>query len=222
MFFEQMHPTWQQWLADEKSLLEAIEQQVLQEEITPPADLVMRAFRDDPRNIKVLLLGQDPYPNKGDALGLAFAMNPESKMPRSLKNIAIELKSDIGAQSVTSEESLDLTKWVEQGLLLLNRALTTEVGSAGAHLGKEYGWQDFTLRVVNHLLEKQRVVLLLWGNSAKSILPEIQQAEEKYIAVESAHPSPLSARNGFFGSKPFSRTNRALQDLGLQPIDWTC
>jgi len=222
MFFEQMHPTWQQWLAEEKVLLEAIEQKVLEEPITPPSDLVMNAFRADPRGIKVVLLGQDPYPTEGDALGLAFAMNPANKMPRSLKNIAIELKNDLGAQTVMSEDMLDLAKWVDEGVFLLNRALTTNIGSAGAHLGKVFGWEEFTLKVVKQLLARQKVVLLLWGNSAKSIVPELQEFKENFIAVDSAHPSPLSARNGFFGSKPFSRANQALTVLGRQPIDWTC
>jgi len=222
MFFEQMHPTWQQWLAEEKVLLEAIEQRVLQDQVTPPVDLVMNAFRADPRGIKVILLGQDPYPTAGDALGLAFAMNPANKMPRSLKNIAIELKNDLGAQTFTSEDVLDLTRWADQGVFLLNRALTTNIGSAGAHLGTAFGWEEFTMKAVRQLLERQKVVLLLWGNSAKSIVPELEQFKKKFIAVDSAHPSPLSARNGFFGSKPFSRVNQALTVLGLQPIDWTC
>ncbi len=224
MFFEQMHPTWQSWLAAEKLLLESIESKVLGTETLPPEHLVMRAFSTDPTQIKAVLLGQDPYPTPGDAVGLAFAMNSHRKTPRSLKNVAQELKSDLGPKFVEDEGSLDLARWSEQGVLLLNRALTTKSGVTGAHLGKDFGWQKFTLKAVEGILAHQPIVLILWGNFAKAIVPELQ--ESKYLdqtrIVESAHPSPLSASKGFFGSRPFSRTNSALQDLGLEPIDWSC
>jgi uracil-DNA glycosylase len=223
-----VHPSWQAlvqafWRSpDGHALVAFLNQRIASgARIFPPEPL--RALLLTPLTaVRVVVLGQDPYPTEGDALGLAFAMNPANKMPRSLKNIAIELKNDLGAQLVVSEDVLDLAKWVDEGIFLLNRALTTNIGSAGAHLGKVFGWEEFTLMVVKQLLARQKVVLLLWGNSAKSIVPELEEYKENFIAVHSAHPSPLSARNGFFGSKPFSRANQALTVLGLQPIDWTC
>ena len=223
-----VHPSWQAlvqafWRSpDGHALVAFLNQRIASgARIFPPEPL--RALLLTPLTaVRVVVLGQDPYPTEGDALGLAFAMNPANKMPRSLKNIAIELKNDLGAQLVVSEDVLDLAKWVDEGVFLLNRALTTNIGSAGAHLGKVFGWEEFTLMVVKQLLARQKVVLLLWGNSAKSIVPELEEYKENFIAVHSAHPSPLSARNGFFGSKPFSRANQALTVLGLQPIDWTC
>ena len=218
MFFEQMHPTWRQWLATEQELLESIETKVMGSDIVPPATAVMRAFASDPQGVKVVLIGQDPYPTPGDAIGLAFAVSPETKTPRSLKNIVTELESDIGAGTVANPMSPDLSRWADQGVLLLNRGLTTLPGLSGAHLGSAIGWEEFTLKAVKALVERQPVVLLLWGNTAKAITSQLGDVE----FVESAHPSPLSARNGFFGSKVFSQANRKLSDLGLEPIDWSC
>jgi len=218
MFFEQMHPTWRQWLATEQELLESIETKVMGSDIVPPATAVMRAFASDPQGVKVVLVGQDPYPTPGDAIGLAFAVSPETKTPRSLKNIVTELESDIGAGTVANRMAPDLSKWADQGVLLLNRGLTTLPGVSGAHLGSAIGWEEFTLKAVKALVERQPVVLMLWGNSAKSIKDELSGI----TFVESVHPSPLSARNGFFGSKVFSQANRKLSDLGLEPIDWSC
>jgi len=218
MFFEQMHPTWRKWLATEQELLESIETKVMGSDIVPPATAVMRAFASDPLEIKVVLIGQDPYPTPGDAIGLAFAVSPETKTPRSLKNIVTELESDIGIGAAANPMAPDLSRWADQGVLLLNRGLTTLPGVSGAHLGSAIGWEDFTLKAVKALVERQPVVLMLWGNSAKSIKDELSGI----TFVESAHPSPLSARNGFFGSKVFSQANRKLSDLGLEPIDWSC
>ena len=218
MFFEQMHPTWRQWLATEQELLESIETKVMGSDTVPPATAVMRAFVSDPQGVKVVLVGQDPYPTPGDAIGLAFAVSPETKTPRSLKNIVTELESDIGAGTVANPLAPDLTRWAEQGVLLLNRGLTTLPGVSGAHLGSAIGWEEFTLKAVKALIERQPVVLMLWGNTAKAIKSQLGDV----AFVESAHPSPLSARNGFFGSKVFSQANRKLSDLGLEPIDWSC
>lgn len=218
MFFEQMHPTWRQWLATEQELLESIETKVMGSDIVPPAIAVMRAFASDPQGVKVVLIGQDPYPTPGDAIGLAFAVSPETKTPRSLKNIVTELESDIGAGTVANPMSPDLSRWADQGVLLLNRGLTTLPGLSGAHLGSAIGWEEFTLKAVKALVERQPVVLMLWGNTAKALKRKLGDVE----FVESAHPSPLSARNGFFGSKVFSQANRKLSDLGLEPIDWSC
>jgi uracil-DNA glycosylase len=218
MFFEQMHPTWRQWLATEQELLESIETKVMGSDIVPPATAVMRAFASDPLEIKVVLIGQDPYPTLGDAIGLAFAVSPETKTPRSLKNIVTELESDIGIGAAANPMAPDLSRWADQGVLLLNRGLTTLPGVSGAHLGSAIGWEEFTLKAVKALVERQPVVLMLWGNTAKALKSQLGDVE----FVESAHPSPLSARNGFFGSKVFSQANRKLSGLGLEPIDWSC
>ena len=180
-------------------------------EFLPPKESVMLAFKADPKAIKVVLLGQDPYPTPGDAIGLAFAVNSETKPPRSLKNIQTELVSEGFEASGT-----DLSLWSARGVLLLNTALTTKPREAGSH--SKYGWERFTLEALKVLASKQGYVLLAWGNHAKKIgelLPE------NVSVVESAHPSPLSASRGFFGSKPFSRANASLQALGLEPIDWS-
>lgn len=212
MFFEQMHPTWQNWLLSSKPMLEAIEARVISAgEILPAKELVMRAFMTDPKNIRAVILGQDPYPTPGDAVGLAFAISAEIKTPRSLKNIFIELEND-GFE--VSGSLLEL--WSTRGVLLLNTALTTSPGEAGAH--SNLGWDRFTLKALQVLAENQSFALLAWGNHAKKVsgsLPDNVQV------IESAHPSPLSASRGFLGSKPFSRANQALKAIGLEPIDWS-
>jgi uracil-DNA glycosylase len=219
MFFEQMHPTWQLWLEPEKPLLSSIEKRVLAEEnFLPAANQVMRAFEGDPKVIKVVLLGQDPYPTPGDAIGLAFAMAKGNPIPRSLRNIAKELESDIGITPKDAAQ-LDLEQWVNQGVLLLNRSLTTRANEAGSH--SKLGWDQFTLAAVRALANQQKFVLLAWGLPAKK-LGEALALEHEIVVIESAHPSPLSASRGFFGSKPFSRTNVALSALGLEHIDWSC
>ena len=217
MFFEAMHPTWQNWLVQQKPLLHALEQKVLAEtQVTPHLNQVMRAFEMDPVTVKVVILGQDPYPTEGDAIGLAFAMNPESKMPRSLVNILKELTDDLGVEAKTQA---DLSKWTNQGVLLLNRTLTTQIGKAGAH--SKLGWEEFTREALIHVAQRNKMVFILWGSPAISLGREVAQTAPNCRLVESVHPSPLSAYRGFFGSKPFSKTNEHLVALGLEPIDWS-
>ena len=222
MFFEQMHPTWQVALADAKPLLESIEAKLdsLPEsgggEFVPPKPFVMRAFEQPLDKIRVLIVGQDPYPTAGHAIGLSFAVNTDVKpLPRSLKNILIELKDDLG-KKVSAEG--DLSRWSEQGVLLLNRHLTTDLAEAGAHT--DIGWAAFTDKVINVLNRKlgRKLVAILWGAQAQQLSGALCDC----TVLMSAHPSPLSARRGFFGSKPFSRTNEALNQVGEQPIDWSC
>lgn len=222
MFFEQMHPTWQVALADAKPLLESIEAKLdsLPEsgggEFVPPKPFVMRALEQPLDNIRVLIVGQDPYPTAGHAIGLSFAVNTDVKpLPRSLKNILIELKDDLG-KTVSAEG--DLSRWSEQGVLLLNRHLTTDLAEAGAHT--DIGWAAFTDKVINVLNRKlgRKLVAILWGAQAQQLSGALCDC----TVLMSAHPSPLSARRGFFGSKPFSRTNEALNQVGEQPIDWSC
>jgi len=218
MFFEQMHPSWQAALADAKPVLESIEAKLSAQngEYVPARQFVMRAFEQPLDEIRVLIVGQDPYPTAGHAIGLSFAVNTDVKpLPRSLKNILIELKDDLGKQ-VSAEG--DLSKWSEQGVLLLNRHLTTDLAEAGAH--GEIGWAAFTDKVINVLNRKlgRKLVAILWGAQAQQLSGALCDC----TVISSAHPSPLSARRGFFGSKPFSKTNNALIEVGEQPIDWSC
>jgi uracil-DNA glycosylase len=217
MFFEAMHPTWQNWLVQQKPMLEDIEQKVLAEaQVTPDLKQVMRAFEMNPASIKVVILGQDPYPTEGDAIGLAFAMNTSSNMPRSLVNIVKELSDDLGLDEKTQA---DLTKWTNQGVLLLNRTLTTQIGKAGAH--SKLGWDQFTREALIELANRNKLVFILWGSPAISQGREVSEKALNSMLIESVHPSPLSAYRGFFGSKPFSKTNEHLVSLGLEPIDWS-
>jgi uracil-DNA glycosylase len=218
MFYEQMHPSWQLALADAKSLLEGIEAKLTAHagDFVPENQHVMRAFEQPLDQIRVLIVGQDPYPTAGHAIGLAFAVNTDVKpLPRSLKNILIELKDDLG-KTISAEG--DLSRWSNQGVLLLNRHLTTDLAEAGAH--SDIGWAAFTDKVITVLNRKlgRKLVAILWGAQAQQLSGALCDCK----VIASAHPSPLSARRGFFGSKPFSKTNTALIELGEQPIDWSC
>ncbi len=216
MFFEQMHKSWQVALADQRPLRERIEVDLRPffSKIAPAPQLVCRAFEMPIDEVRVLLLGQDPYPTDGDAVGLAFAIAPGRALPRSLRNIMTELATDIPSAT----HSGDLSRWSEQGVLLLNRHLTTGLGSAGSHIG--LGWQEFTDAAVRALAQHhgRDLVAVLWGNQARTAQPLLGAAQ----IVASAHPSPLSAHRGFFGSKPFSQVNQALEKVGREPIDWSC
>ena len=213
-----MHPSWQLALAESKQLLDSIEAKLDAHvgEFVPPKPLVMRAFEQPLDAVRVLIVGQDPYPTAGHAIGLSFAVNTDVKpLPRSLKNILIELKDDLG-KSVSAEG--DLARWSAQGVLLLNRHLTTDLAEAGAHT--EIGWAAFTDKVITVLNRKlgRNLVALLWGAQAQQLSGALCDC----TVLSSAHPSPLSARRGFFGSRPFSKTNEALSQVGQQPIDWSC
>ncbi|CAB4606991.1 MAG: uracil-DNA glycosylase [Actinobacteria bacterium] len=216
MFFEQMHKSWQVALAAQRPLLERIEVDLrpIFSQIAPAPELVCRAFEMPIDEVRVLLLGQDPYPTDGDAVGLAFAVAAGRALPRSLRNIMVELASDVPEPSHAG----DLSRWSKQGVLLLNRHLTTGLGSAGSHIG--LGWQEFTDAAVRALAQHhgRDLVAVLWGNQARTAQPLLGAAQ----IVASAHPSPLSAHRGFFGSKPFSQVNQALEKVGREPIDWSC
>jgi uracil-DNA glycosylase len=217
MFFEQMHPSWQVALAGQRDLLASIEVKVLGDaQITPPAGQVMRAFELPIEQVRVLIVGQDPYPTPGHAIGLSFAVAPEvTPLPRSLQNIMRELRDDLG-KSVSNAGNLQL--WANRGVMLLNRHLSTSSGESAAHF--DAGWAQFTdaaIRALNRA-RGNKLVAVLWGNEAislRSLLPDAQ-------VLTSPHPSPLSARKGFFGSKPFSRANEALRFVGEAEIDWSC
>ncbi len=169
----------------------------------------------DYKDVKVVILGQDPYHGLNQAHGLSFSVNPGVKIPPSLKNIFIELQDDMGC---TFPAHGCLTDWAKQGVLLLNTVLTVRAGEPASHKGK--GWEQFTDRIIECLNEKQKpIVFLLWGKHA-----EIKKAlidDRKHVVFVSPHPSPFSARKGFFGSKPFSRTNEVLQKIGEKPIHWS-
>ena len=217
MFFEQMHPSWQAALAGQRELLAEIEAKISTDAAVAPAlPLVMRAFEQSVDSVRVLIVGQDPYPTPGHAIGLSFAVSPEvSPLPRSLQNMMRELRDDLG-RGVSNGG--DLQRWASQGVMLLNRHLTTSSGQSAAHF--DAGWSRFTDAAISVLnrARGRKLVAILWGNEAISLqrlLPDVQ-------VISSAHPSPLSARKGFFGSKPFSRTNEALTFVGEEKIDWSC
>lgn len=165
-----------------------------------------------PEGVRVILLGQDPYPTPGHADGLAFSVRPGTALPRSLKNIFAEMTADLGA----APPGGSLDHWARQGVLLLNTALSVEPGAAGAHGG--WGWDTLARQVVAEAQAQGPLAFLLWGNPAQKALGPLVRPQD--FAVASAHPSPLSARRGFFGSRPFSRVNAWLVAQGRAPIDW--
>jgi uracil-DNA glycosylase len=179
----------------------------------PDAALAMRAFAQPPSAVKVLVVGQDPYPTPGHPIGLAFSVAADVRpLPRSLANVFTELVDDLG---VPRPGSGDLSAWSDQGVLLLNRVLTVEQGRPGSHRGQ--GWERVTEQAVRALVARGGpLVAVLWGREAQALRPLLDGVE----VVESVHPSPLSARRGFFGSRPFSRVNELLQAQGAQPVDW--
>lgn len=184
-------------------------------QIFPKPSEWFAAFDSTPfENVKVVILGQDPYPTPGHAHGLSFSVQPGVSIPRSLANIYKELEADLGLKRATHG---NLKSWADQGVLLLNTSLTVESGAAASH--SKYGWDKFTDRAI-HLLNDKRehLVFILWGAHAQKKGAFIDR--EKHLVIESVHPSPLSASRGFFGSKPFSKANAYLKKHGEKPIDW--
>ncbi len=183
--------------------------------VYPPNDEVFAALHLTPlADVKVLILGQDPYHGPGQAHGLCFSVRAGTPAPPSLQNIFTELHDDLG---LPRPETGDLTPWARQGVLLLNATLTVRAHQAASHQGK--GWERFTDRVIAAVNDKpERVVFILWGNSARKKKALVDTT--RHVVIESPHPSPLSAHRGFFGSKPFSRANQALVDAGRTPVDW--
>ena len=208
--FDQLHPEWQEELQEHKELIEQIDHFVQGCEIAPLYDLIFRALNKPIAFTRVVFFGQDPYPKKGHAHGLAFSVNSSvSPLPASLRNIYSELKEDLG---ITRSDG-DLSDWVNQGVMLLNRVLTTEVGKSMAH--DNLGWQAVT-ETVAQLLGERDVIAVLWGNSAL----QLKRYFPENSVVASVHPSPLSAYRGFFGSKPFSQVNDKLALKGYPAISW--
>lgn len=181
--------------------------------VLPRGEHVLRAFARPLADVRVLVVGQDPYPTPGHAVGLSFSVAPDVRpLPPSLRNIFREYEDDLGHPPPSSG---DLSAWADRGVLLLNRALTVEAGRANAHQGK--GCEPVTEQAIRALAERGGpLVAILWGRNARSLRPLLGDVP----CLESAHPSPLSAHNGFFGSRPFSRTNALLQQQGAAPVDW--
>lgn len=184
-------------------------------DVYPPEDEVFAALHLTPyADVKVLILGQDPYHGPGQAHGLCFSVRPGVPAPPSLSNIFTELQSDLG---LARPPQGTLEPWARQGVLLLNATLTVRAHSAASHQGK--GWEHFTDAVIAAVNAKpDRVVFILWGSSARKKAPLIDRS--RHSVIESPHPSPLSAHRGFLGSKPFSRANQLLTEVGRGPIDW--
>jgi uracil-DNA glycosylase len=217
---ELVHPTWVPVLEPERETLTVIGEFLRQESAAgqpwlPAGDNILRAFARPLPEVRVLIVGQDPYPTPGHAVGLSFSVAPDVRpIPRSLQNIYKELESDLGIARPTNG---DLSPWADQGVLLLNRVLTVRSGEPGSHRG--IGWERITDAAIAGLVARddEPLVAILWGKDAQTLedsLPDVP-------LIISAHPSPMSADRGFFGSKPFSRANEYLEDLGGDPVDWS-
>jgi uracil-DNA glycosylase len=208
--FDQLHPEWQEELERHKDLIDSIDLFLRKREIAPSHDLVFRALSNPIASTKVVIFGQDPYPTQGHAHGLAFSVEASvSPLPPSLRNLYKELYSDLAILRTLG----DLGDWQEQGVMLINRILSTEVGQSMAH--SKLGWQEVT-ETVAQALGKRNVIAVLWGNTAL----ELKKYFNPEDVVSSVHPSPLSAHRGFFGSSPFSQVNAKLVAKGFQELTW--
>ena len=214
---ELVDPSWARALAPVESTVHQIGAR-LREEVAegrgylPAGTDVLRAFTYPMDEVKVLIVGQDPYPTPGHPMGLSFSVQPGVRPPRSLENIFTELVSDLGVDRPTSG---DLTPWSRQGVMLLNRVLTVRPGAPASHKG--WGWETVTQRAIEALVERRApLVAILWGRPAQSLTPMLGSTP----ILASPHPSPLSASRGFFGSRPFSRANELLVEQGAMPVDW--
>ena len=212
---------WADYLKEEykKPYYRKLYQKVMDEYHTklifPPADDIFNAFHFTPvKDVKVVILGQDPYHGDGQAHGLSFSVKPGVEAPPSLVNIYKEIHDDLG---LPIPNHGDLTYWAKQGVLLLNNVLTVERGKANSHKG--LGWETFTLNIVRYLNEREKpLVFILWGKNA---IEKKKYIDSRHLVLTSVHPSPLSAYRGFFGSRPFSKTNEFLIKNGMTPIDWS-
>lgn len=213
-----VHPTWVPALEPVADTITAMGE-FLRAEVAagrgylPAGDRVLSAFSLPLPDVRVLVVGQDPYPTPGHPVGLSFSVAPDVRpVPRSLQNIYQELGTDLG---LPTPGNGDLTPWFERGVMLLNRVLSVRPGASASHQGK--GWETVTAQAISALASRGGpLVAILWGRQAQSLAPMLGDVPR----IESAHPSPLSARSGFFGSRPFSRTNDLLAQQGAAPIDW--
>lgn len=220
---ERIHPQWYEALKPVHSLISDMEEFVYEQTmqgycILPDFENILRVFTYPFNTIRVLIVGQDPYPTPNDAVGLSFSVSKHSSIPKSLRNIFKELENDV---HTLPPDNGDLTPWCEQGVCLLNRNLTVVAHQANSHANT--GWENITQHVIDALNKRttqqgkpKPLVAILWGKKAQELRPYLTNA---YI-IESPHPSPLSASRGFFGSKPFSRTNAALVTMNEAPIQW--
>jgi len=181
----------------------------------PAGDNILRAFRQPMADVRVLIVGQDPYPTPGHPVGLSFSVAPTvRRLPGSLVNIFTEYSADLGYPAPSTG---DLSPWAERGVMLLNRVLTVRPGTPASHRGK--GWEAVTECAIRALVAREQpMVAVLWGRDASTLKPMLDGSD--CVAIESPHPSPLSASRGFFGSRPFSRANEILEKMGAEPIDW--
>ncbi|AVI47480.1 uracil-DNA glycosylase [Bacillus licheniformis] len=217
-----LNDSWWQQLKDEfdkpyyQELREMLKREYAEHTVYPePNDIYNALHYTSYENVKVVILGQDPYHGPGQAHGLSFSVQPGVNPPPSLKNIFIELQNDIGAD-IPNHGSL--VSWAKQGVLLLNTVLTVRRGQANSHKGK--GWEQLTDSIIDVLNKRDKpVVFILWGRHAQMKKERIDIS--KHFIIQSPHPSPFSARNGFFGSRPFSRANQYLEQIGDEPIDWS-
>ena len=208
-----VHESWQVPLAPVEDQIHAMGDFLRAEgEYLPRGNDILRAFADPFEDVRVLILGQDPYPTPGHPMGLAFSTQPGVAAPRSLVNIYKELQDDLG---VPPRKDGDLSSWSKQGILLLNRVLTVRPGAPASHRGK--GWEAVTQAAVEALVARGTpLVAILWGRDAQTAARFLGDTPR----IESPHPSPLSASRGFFGSRPFSRANQELEKMGAQPVNW--
>lgn len=212
---------WQEVLNSETErayfmeLLAFVEKEYEEKTIYPPKGDIFNAFKHTPfEHVRVVILGQDPYHGPGQAHGLSFSVKPGVKHPPSLRNMLKELKDDLGCEI---PKDGTLTKWADQGVLMLNTVLTVREGEAHSH--KEMGWENFTDAVIRKLSDREEpIVFVLWGKPAQKKKMLIDT--ERHAVIESVHPSPLSARRGFFGSRPYSAINEKLREFGQEPIDF--
>jgi uracil-DNA glycosylase len=208
--FDQLHPQWQVELAPHKNMIDTIDSYIVNTAVAPDYKLIFRALSRPIDSTRVVIFGQDPYPTKGVAHGLAFSVDSSvEKLPPSLRNIYKELQADLGVTRTNG----DLSDWADQGVMLVNRILSSEVGKSMAH--NTLGWQQIT-ETVAQLLGDRDVIAVLWGSSAL----ELKKYFKEGSVISSVHPSPLSAYRGFFGSQPFSKINTKLREKGLKEITW--
>jgi uracil-DNA glycosylase len=207
-----VHADWAEVLRPWESQIAALLDS--DEPCLPAREKVLRAFSYPLHDVRVLVVGQDPYPTPGHAIGLSFAVERHVRpLPRSLQNIYRELRDDLG---VATPAHGDLSAWAERGVMLLNRVLTVRPGEPGSHRGR--GWEQISDAAIRALVAREQpLVAILWGREAQSLAPLLGGVP----VIASAHPSPLSASRGFFGSRPFSRANAVLDSLGASPIDWS-
>jgi len=209
--FDQLHPEWQKRLADYKPLVTRIDSLIDKNDVTPAYENIFAAYQLPPDDIKVAIFGQDPYPTPGYAHGLAFSVLAHTQpLPASLRNIFRELENDCGVKPAANG---DLHCWVEQGVLLLNQILTTRPTQSLAH--ENFGWQEFT-EATAKIVGESGAIGIFWGSKAQ----QFAKYFDPKLSISSAHPSPLSAYRGFFGSSPFSKTNALLRQNGKEEINW--